>query len=215
MKVHPLMDIRFDESKEADLLDEMRRRASAPWRWQEHDACGRPPENGTFYFHRDQSDIGPPCTLCIHREAPGHFVVQNIVPDADQPVNPIPVDQYVQILQDFDTIIAAPAAESLNGMTSMDTSKRTLEDYFSPDAIRLLERFSKTSNAADGGSHLSDQEKWMAFLLHVHRTGQKVHCDTFGECLRVKGWWPDVHIPGLVHEFDFAMRLLHQADSQA
>ena len=214
MEVHPLLDIRFDESKEAALLVEMTSRASAPWQWQEHDAFGRPPENGSFYFHRDQRDNEPPCTLCIRREALGHLVVHAVVPDANH-VHEIPINQYVDILREFDTLIAGPAAETLNGMTSMDTSRRTLEDYFSPDAVRLLERFCKTANIADGGSDLSDQEKWIDFLLHVHRKDQYVHCDTFRACLRAKKWWSEEGIPDLVHEFDFAMRLLRQADRQA
>ena len=206
------MDIRFSESKEAELLDAMRSRTTAPWSCQTHDAFGRSPEEDSYYFHRDQTTNDPPCTLCIRREAPGHLLVQAIVPDANT-VSRIPIDQYVRILQEFDTLVAEPAAESLGGITSIGTSEHRLEDYFSSDAIRLLERFCKTSNAADRGSHLSDQKKWIAFLLHVHRKVKDVHCDTFGACLSAKGWWPEDSISDLVHEYDFAMRLLRQADS--
>lgn len=209
MQVYPTMDIRFPESKEAELFDSMRHRASPPWQWQTHDAFGRPPENDSFYFHRDEGDIEPPCTLCMQREAPGHFVIHAIVPDTNT-VHKLPVEQYVRIMQEFDEQIAGPATEALEGMTSIGTSKHRLEDYFSAEAIQLLERFCSTSNAADWGSHPSDQDKWMAFLVYVHRSKENVHCDTFGACLKAKEWWPEVGIPILVSEYDFAMRLLRR-----
>jgi hypothetical protein len=143
------------------------------------------------------------------------LVLVQIVPEGVQ-AGQVPVEWYVAILREFDTLIADPAATSLDGMTSIDTDKRSLADYFSPEAIRLLERFCKTSNQSDHGSHPSDQEMWIAFLLHVHRTNaEEVHCDTFGACLSAAGWWPEDHIPMLAHEYDFAMRLLRQADRMA
>jgi hypothetical protein len=209
MQTYPLMNIRFPESKEADLVDAMRSRAILPWRWQQHDAHGRPPNEDKFYFHRDEVSTDPPCTLCILREGPGTFIVVNIVPDADGVQ--ISIDLYVRILREFDTLIAEPATDGLGGITSIDTDKRTLEDYFSAEAIRLLELFCKTSNAGDFGAHPSDQEKWMAFLIHVYRTNPEVHCDIFGACLMAKKWWPVDHIPALVREFDSSMRLLRQS----
>ena len=97
-------------------------------------------------------------------------------------------------------------------MTSIGTSTHTLEDHFSPKAVKLLERFCLTSNAGDLGSDLSDQKKWMDFLLHVHRNHEEVQCDTFGHCLRAKKWWPEHGIDSLVHEYDFAVHLLKHAD---
>lgn len=125
------------------------------------------------------------------------------------------VEQYVQVLNAFDRQIAAPAAEELEGMTSIETSKRTLDDYFSPEAIRLLKIFCTTSNAGDGGSHPNDQRKWIAFLLHVHAGGEKVDCDTFGACLSDTKWWPDDQIEVLVCQYDFAMQVLRQANGLA
>src|SRR5437899_1840101 len=116
MQVRPLMNIRFPESKEAELVDAMRSLAILPWRWQQHDGFGRPPEEGRCYFHRDELSNDPPCTLCIRRKSPGNFVVGAIIPDANT-VREIPVDQYVRILRDFDTRIAEPAADGLGGIT--------------------------------------------------------------------------------------------------
>jgi hypothetical protein len=214
MELHPLMDIRFPPAQEAALLQAMKCETEPPWQWQAHDAFRRPPQPGTFYFHRDGLASDPPCTLCIRREAEGHLIVQAIVPDLGTVVE-ISVDQYVHILRDFETLIAGPAADALGGMTSIGTSTHTLEDYFSPKSLRLLENFCTTSNATDLGSHLSDQEKWMDFLLQVFREDNLVHCDTFGGCLKAKGWWPESGIRSLVSEFDFSQRLLRQARNQS
>lgn len=182
--------------------------AVPPWTKQNRDAFGRVPKPGSFYFHRDKAGIEPPCTLCLTHEAPGHLVVRAIVPDAGT-VSSIPHDQYLLILREFDEKIASPSVEKFDGMASIGTSTHTLEDYFSSKAITLLERFCTTSYGS--GSDLGDQEKWIAFLLEVFRNGQYVHCDTFGACLEAKGWWQDDGIRDLVHEYDFAMRLLSQA----
>jgi hypothetical protein len=213
MCVYPLLDIRFPENKEATLIHEMKSRVERPWQWQHHDAFHRSPGDGRFYFHRDECGSDPPCTLCIWRKAPGHLVAHAIVPDTT--AFEIGVQQFTSILGEFDRVISSPAAEALGGMTQLGTSKHRLEDYLSSESVRLLELFCNTSNATDLGTHASDQEKWMAFLIHVHRQEDELHCDNFGACLKAKGWWPDAGIPKLVQEFDFAMRLLQQAGASA
>jgi hypothetical protein len=210
MQINPLMDIHFPEMREAEWIGAMKSRASPPWTWQAHNAFGRSAENGSLYFHWDGGGAEPPCTLGIQRKAPGHYVVQSIVPD-EGAFHTISHDQYVRILTEFEERIADPAAETVGGMVAIGTSTHTLEDYFSLEAIRLLKRFCDTSNIADHGTHPSDQERWMEFLLHVHRNEKDVHCDTFGKCLETKGWWPDDGIRRLVGEYDFAQRLLRQS----
>jgi hypothetical protein len=204
------MNIRFPIHQEVELVETMKARAKVPWQWRRHDPHGKPAVDGKFYFHRDEAGAEPACTLCILRQDPGNLVVVNIVPDE---LTQLTIDQYVRILRDFDESIAEPAADAVGGMTIIDTDKRRLEDYFSPQAIRLLQRFCDTSNASDLGSHPSDQKKWMEFLLHVHRnSASHVHCDVFGACLRATDWWPNVEIDRLVREYDFAMGLLRLAD---
>ena len=213
MEVKPDMDIYFPENQEVELLESMKTLAkkSTLWQWQSHDAFGRSPDNDMFYFHRDKNNSEPPCTLCIRREEPGHFVIQNIVPDASI-VSEIPVELYVRILKEFDELIAEPAAEALSGLTVIGTSEHSLKDYFSREAIRLLKFFCKTSNWSS--HHPLDQKKWLAFLLYIHRNEENVHCDIFRACLRDTGWCPDNDISQLVREYDFAMQLLRQSDQE-
>jgi hypothetical protein len=204
------MNIRFPETSEAELFEAMESRAVGPWRWRAVEAGS--PMAGYVCFHRDQVGEDRAATVCLWREAPGNLAVVAIVPDESAELEPMPVDEYVRILRAFDAQIAEPAAESVGGITSIDADKRSLEDYFSRESVRLLERFCKTSNAADGGCHPSDQEKWVAFLLHVHESGSDVPADTFAACLRAAEWWPEERIATLVTEFELAMRLLRHYD---
>jgi hypothetical protein len=214
MQVYPTMDIRFPENREAELIAVMRSRAASPWRWQDPAALPDPLGwEGYQFFHRDEVLPDPPCLLCLYKKAAGTLVVINVVPDPNAVLR-LSVEQYVRILGEFDTLIAEPAAEVVGGMTAIETHNRTLEDYFSVEAIRLLERFCLTSNAKSLGSHPSDQEKWLNFLICVHRTNADVSGDVFGSCLEAKHWWPEHDIPRLVDEYDFAIQLLHQYDGR-
>lgn len=206
----PQMHIRFPPAKEAELHEEMKRLASAPWSSQPHNPFGKPSDSDHFYFHRDNVSDEPSCTLCIWRNEPGHWIVVGIVPDEGQ-VHQIPIGQFKKILTNFESDIAEPAAETVEGITSIDTSKYRLEDYFSPEAIMLLQHFCETSNQSDFGHHPSDKEKWMEFLLRAYDDNADVHCDIFGSCLHTAGWWPEEDIPRLVSEYDFTMRLLRQS----
>lgn len=202
------MNIHFPPARESELHAEMKRLASAPWAPHPHDAFERPPQDGSFYFHRDVVGDHPSCTLCIRREKDGHWIVQAIVPDEDRPQQ-IPLEAYKAILNEFNSQIAEPAAEKVKGMTGIELSHYRLEDYFSQNAVGLLETFCHTSNGF--GSHPSDQEKWMRFLIAAYDDGNDVHCDVFGNCLKTAEWWPEKDIPRLVREYDFAMCLLHQS----
>ena len=207
---YPAMNIHFPPAREAALHAEMQRLATGPWTPQPHDAFNRPPQDGSFYFHRAVVGDHPSCTLCIRREKDGHWIVQTIVPDEGQP-HQIPLAAYKAILNEFDSQIAEPAAQLVEGMTGIELSHYRLEDYFSQNAVGLLETFCQTSNQGDLGSHPSDQEKWMRFLLAAYDDGDEVHCDVFGNCLKTAEWWPEEDIRRLVHEYDFAMRLLQQS----
>lgn len=206
MNVYPDMDIRYPEGYEPSLAEKMVSRATGIWR-KSGSPVNRPIEDGQYFFHRDASGGIVSCIVCLNRSEPGHLVVVNIVPDkmGDQ----ISIDQYVTILQDFNSTIAEPAADEVGGMTSIDTSKRTLEDYYSKESLQLLEYFCKSSNGY--GSHPSDQRKWRAFLLHVHRNEkERPHGDTLGRLLAATDWFPQDGIRNLAMEYNFAMELLDQ-----
>jgi hypothetical protein len=209
MQVNPLLDIHFPAARYEELVDLFKERARKPWCWQSLNTHGKKAKDGSIYFHRDAQKGLPACTICIHRKTDGHLVITGIIPDIGGP-HRIEHAEYVKILREFDTDIVVPSVSKVEGVSAMETSIRSLEDYFSREAIRLLELFCSTSNQADRGANLSDQEKWIAFLLCVYRGGEPVDCDTFGKCLKAKNWWLEEGISDLVHEYDFAMRLLGQ-----
>ena len=206
----PQMDIHFPEAREAELHEKMKQLAHAPWSPQQHNPHGKPADSDSFYFHRERVGDEPSCTVCIHRNKPGHWIVTNIVPDEGQSHN-IPINQYKKILTSFESEIANPATEAVEGTSAIGISQYRLEDYFSHNAVNSLQHFCETSNQGDLGTHLSDQEKWIAFLLQVYDDNNNVHCDIFRKCLQAAKWWPKEGIPSLVSEYDFAMRLLKQS----
>lgn len=211
MERYPQMHIRFPQAKEPELYEKMKQLAHPPWSPQQHDPHGRPAESGRFYFHRDRVGDEPSCTICIWRKEQCYWIVSNIVPDEGE-CHKIPIEQFKKILTNFDSEIASPAVEFVKGIPpQIDTSQYRLEDYFSRQAVKLLQHFCETSNQGDLGTDLSDQEKWMAFLLQVYDDGNEVHCDIFRYCLQAAKWWPEKGIPILVKEYDFAMRLLKQS----
>jgi hypothetical protein len=211
MDVYPDMDIHFPEHRESELIQEMRSRLDGIWTWQEHSTVDRPLEDGQCVFHRDSNGSIVPSALCISRIAPGHLQVVNIV--ADEMGDHLSQAEYAQILQEFDSQIAAPAAEVVEGMTVVEASKQNLSDHFSQTSIDLLKAFCLGSNTGDLGNHESDQRKWRAFLIHVFRNEQdRVSGDVFGRLLRPEDWWPESDIRRLASQYNFAMALLSQAE---
>ena len=215
MRVHPDLNIFVPPSREDELVKAMKELAVPPWGLEQYDSVKDPDMVEEYlWFRRDA--VGDDAGWNVHvKREPGKLVVV----DANvEGVFKLSVDEYVRVLRQFDKDIAEPAAERVEGMTSIDTDKRRLEDYFSPEAVALLEHFCTGSNKSALGSHPSDQEKWMKFLLEVHRTNactgtEYVHCDTFGGCLKATGWWPEEGIQELVNEYEFAMELLRMADA--
>jgi hypothetical protein len=217
-KTYPLMDIHFPENKKDELINAMKARAVGPtWIWWQPVPAKEWEDYIFFRWEPSQrhgertAGMVPACTLIFLTREPGHFRMTNLIHEGP-PSYQVSVDQYVRILRDFEERIAGPAAESVNGITSIETHKRTLEDYFGRQAIRLLRYFCKTSNASSRGSHPADEAKWRAFLLQVHRSGVDVDSMVFAKCLKATGWWWKDDIPRLAAQYDFALPLLKQYD---
>jgi hypothetical protein len=211
MEIYPSITIHFPESKEVDLIDAMKTRATSPWRWEEDNGLpGDPGDERYVLFCRDAVGTEPPYQVWMYHNTPGELVLVNIFAVGKQ--GSTPRDQNTAVLEEFEKLIAEPAAARVGGLASIEAQTRRPLDYFSPRAVQHLECFCTTSNVSTLGSHPSDQRKWVAFLLQTYRdqvaNKAGVDCDTLGECLRAKGWWPEVDIPRLVQEYDLGMVLL-------
>jgi hypothetical protein len=213
MEAFPELDIYFPNDQESRLIDAMKKRANGQWQWRPHGPGTQSVKDGQYFFHRVADKLAPASTLYLARKAPGHLWVPCFTSDTTDAQ--IPWGNLPGMIQDFCTQIADPAANIVDGYCSVGTSTHTLEDYFSSESIALLQGFCTSSNAGDLGTHPRDQERWMAFVIHHYRNRTKrVAGDVFGELLRDKEWWPEYGIPRLVREFDFAMRLLEQAEQK-
>lgn len=190
--------------KEEDLLKMMEGLAKSPWHLHKQDL-----KEGSYTFHREASDNFPLCGAHVGRTDPGRWWLCNLNPV--EVGDSISFEEFNSLVKEFDQLIAAPAAKAIGGYTSLHADTCHLSDHFSNEATKLFKRFSQAANWSDGGAHPSDQEKWIDFLLRAYDDGTDVHCDQFGNCVRKEQLWPDKHIPKLVSEYDFAMRLLKQA----
>ncbi len=202
------LEINFPAAREKDLLDDMQRRAVKPWSQQGVDTHGNRPRPENFYFHRAAVGEAPPCAVCIRRDKPGHWDISAIVPDRRGTIS---AAQHNEILQEFASHIAEPAAALVQGLTAVQLSEYRLADHFSPAAVDLLRSFCETSNQGDSGTQPLDQEKWIKFLLQAYDDGRHVPGDIFRNCLTSTGWWRADGISTLVGRYDFAMQLLEQS----
>ncbi len=203
MEKTPQLRIGFEPVHEVELLEYMKQLAqSPPWTPLEKNPMGHPAKDGFAFFHRDVVGVDPSCILCIQRTKDGLWAVGAFVPDEGQT---FPLDSCKAVLRDFDARIAEPAAKKFGGATELDYSEYELRRYFSPAEVALLESYCSSS-----GSHSSDQEEWVDFLLTVHDSPKQVDCDVFRNCLRTSKWLDEERIQNLAHEYDFAARLLQR-----
>jgi hypothetical protein len=212
MQVYPDMTIRFPPSREAELIERMKARARPPWRLQPPEAVADVCRDDYYFFGRGEVGAIPPVDVCLLRGEPGKLTAINIIQRVDTRAPQLTIEQYVGILREFDQLIAEPAAEEVGGMTAIETHERGLADYFTAESVDLLRFFCKTSNVSTLGAHPTDREKWMRFLVSVHRSGIEVRPETFWSILEGENLWPKEGIDQLVREYEFAMELLQSRE---
>lgn len=126
-----------------------------------------------FAFSREAKNDQPPCGLFLARKS-GRFYVSNIVPRES---GELTIDQYNSILDEFADILlrhlGAVDAPKLN----VTSDQATITDWVSPEAAGLLKRFSTLANQSTGSSHPLDFERWVAFLIQVHKENSPIEVD--------------------------------------
>ena len=108
--------ITFQAEREHELYEEMIRRATTLWLPSETNTHGRPPEEGTFYFRRDETETEPGGFLCIYRKEPGRWHIHNFLTLQGVPVTEsIEKEMVFRFVREFFNLIAGPATEAVNG----------------------------------------------------------------------------------------------------
>lgn len=153
-------------------------------------------------------DVGD-ASLVLWQKSGGYHV-SNIVPKKDGQLS---IGQYNAILQDFASAVGQPAATA--GGFSIEATKalQAPEDWFEPEAAAALRRFCNLANKSI--SHPKDQDRWMEFLILVHRSSSRAYSDLLARWLCEADGWPDDGARSLARQFEFAESLLQKYDSTA
>lgn len=108
--------ILFPADREYDLHNEMLRRAKSPWLPSKTNTHGEPPDEGRYYFRREETETEPGGILCIRRRQSGHWLIDNVVTEPGVPdIESIEPEMVYRFVREFFTLIAGPAAEAVDG----------------------------------------------------------------------------------------------------
>ena len=87
----------------------------------------------------------------------------------------------------------------------------TLDDAFSPEGKKRFLSFSGLANKSTGSSHPYDRERWLKFIIYLHKHNEVADSEYVKEFLIEDGWTEDKAID-LVIEYSFALKLLKMYD---
>ncbi|WP_287103958.1 hypothetical protein [Brevundimonas sp.] len=94
----------------------------------------------------------------------------------------------------------------------MTASDQSLEDWISEPAAAALRRFSGAANKSTGASHPSDQARWFAFIVAMHRGRDRLDAHQLYRWLwEVEGWDEESSF-SLAGEYERLLALLVYAD---
>ena len=155
------LDIYFPEGSESRLVAAMEQRVSRPWQWQPRPRPSSSPADSRFVefcVRKDKDDALPSSTLYFDRKEPAHLRVETV--DANFS-GPIPDDFRNQILRQFDSEIAGPAAGDVGGRTRI-TERDESELRLSPEADQRLSEWAGCSTWHTG--HHDDEGRFFQFV---------------------------------------------------
>ena len=189
--------------------------ANLPAHWRrDHEAEARlegvahASKDAGFAFVRDAKEGDPESLLFLVREC-GRLYVSNIVP---RKTGRLSISEYNRVLDDFESVLRDyfPLDNILR--IHMTSDEAVITDWVSPEAAKLLERFSKGANKSTGSSHPGDFDRWAEFLVKVHRERSCLRADVLARWLVEEENWPPEQADKLAIEYDFARDLLRVYD---
>ena len=159
-----------------------------------------------FAFIYKPEDDEPSGNVFLALES-GELYVPNVTP-----LEPgwLSIAQYNRILDKFADILRnhLPPDSLLEINVTSDVAAIT--DWVSPKAKELLDRFSNSANKSTGSSHPSDFQRWLEFLIEVHKEGSsfKLDSDFLAKWLEEELGWSSEQANKLAIEYEFARDVL-------
>lgn len=88
-------------------------------------------------------------------------------------------------------------------------------DWFEPFADEALRLFSGAANKATGSSHPADWQRWLKFLVAVHRTRVSIVPEKLSKWLIEDEQWPEESAQKLGFQYEFALDVLRQYEPES
>ncbi len=154
------------------------------------------------------TDRHPAATVFLLHKEPRAANVPNILPSERGRLSH---RDYNAILEEFFERFARPCAERNGVMAELTPGQVDLEHWMSPQAAEKLRRFSRSANKSSAASHPSDRERWMDFLVAVHRENSGLAAATLIRWLEESDW-PSEIAYRLSSEYESGRELLAFAD---
>ena len=213
MKQFKDLDITGPDEQLLALIDAVLTNLPADWR-RDPEAEARmetlDPEgtDAGFAFTRDAREGDPPALLFLRRDR-GRLHVSNIVPrDAGQ----LSMGQYNRILDEFADMLHTHLPSDRQLKIRVTSDDAAITDWVSSDAADLLKYFSSLANMSTGSAHPLDFERWVRFLVQVHKEGSTLHSSFLSRWLAEELGWPPDRADDLARDYEFARDLLRDYD---
>ena len=161
-------------------------------------------------FERYESDGIDAVILSLWSYDDG-FKVMNIVP---REVGSLGEHRYNVALRDFLNQVANPAAKSAGFKVEVSPAEQGLDDWLELVAANALRQFSGAANKSTGSSHPADRQRWLLFLIAVHRDRSSLDTEILTRWFIEAEHWPPDIAQGLVSQYEFALDLLRKFDAE-
>ncbi len=159
-------------------------------------------------FQRAKDANYPAAGLTLWSSDDGYYVT-NIVPVE---VRSLTYAQYNAILLDFITSVVEPVAAHFDYTVETTKPNQTVEDWLSSDVATKLRLFSVAANKSTGTSHPLDERRWFAFIVAIHRNGDKLDAGRLARWLHHVEGWDEDSAHGLAGDYETSRALLAYYD---
>lgn len=135
--------------------------------------------------------------------------VANIVPRVKTELSRT---EYNQTLEKFYDVVAASALEGTGVEVEFTAGAASLDQWLSPDGLRLLKMFSDLANRSTGAGHPLDHKRWLRFVIQSHLENAELDASTLSRWLHEEERWSEDMALRLAEKYEEARDLLRAYD---
>jgi hypothetical protein len=206
--------IKVDPSNTAGLIASIDAALNSGWERdsgrEEAEAREAINERELFYYVCDKRGAREAALVVICRHNPETLHVSTVVP---REMDELKYEQYNAILTDFNDNVLSRISASFPIAFLLASDELHIEDLMPKEAFEALRRFSLLANKASGSSHPMDRERWIVFLVTLHRSTHRLDSESLKRWLVEVEGWSDEWAHKLVCEFELAISVLKYADA--